>query len=273
MNMSLSYFIIPILLLGSASSLSIQSPTNEVISRRKAFVTGAATFVAATSATFVPKNNIAQAVDVDVPDDDPSFPQERTNLLKKVSQRASDEEVAEAISKLELLDPSRGTAATSEQLGGQWELIYSVNAEAFSPLLNLPKPIRPTSQQLIGDAATPVVGEGRIAQLLNFPILPLSFILSSGAVPYEKDSSVLEIFPPFRFDVKFGGARKQVVESGSDADFRALNSRTEEAQAAGRNLYKQRYLETTGRKGDIRISEVIAGDPVLVGEVFIHRRI
>jgi hypothetical protein len=61
-----------------------------------------------------------------------------------------------------------------------------------------------------------------------------------------------------------GGAKKQVVEAGSDAGFRALNARTEEAQAAGRNLYKQRYLENTGTKGDLRISEVIAGDPVLI---------
>lgn len=63
------------------------------------------------------------------------------------------------------------------------------------------------------------------------------------------------------------------MNAGSDKDFRALNARTEEAQVAGRNMYKQRYLDTSGEKGDLRISEVISGDPVLVGNIFIHRRI
>ncbi len=259
-----------VLFLCSWQACSLSQPSSPTVSRRDALLTGASL----TAAIFTPipdsSNGWAETINDNA---DADIPQDRSDLLKLISQKAKDDEIAQAIAKLEKLDPSKGAAATSELLGGEWELIYSVNAEAFSPLLNLPKPIRPSSFQLIGDSAAPVVGKGRIAQLLNFPILPLSLILSSGAVPYEKDSSVLEIFPPFRLEAKIGSSKVKIVESGSDAEFRALNARSEEAQAAGRNLYKQRYLETSGRKGDLRISEVIAGDPVLVGEVFIHRRL
>lgn len=176
--------------------------------------------------------------------------------------------------RLEKLDPSGGKAATSAELGGTWELIYSVNAEAFSPLLNLPQPIRPTSLQLLGKDAAQSVGEGRVAQVLNFPVVPLSLVLSSGAVPVSSDPSTLEIFPPFRLEAVVAKSNRfQFLESGSDAGFRSMNGRDDEAQAAGRNLYKQRYLETSGKKGDLRISEIVAGDPVIVGQIFIHRRI
>jgi hypothetical protein len=217
-------------------------------------------------------------------------PSERQALLKAIASKASDTVVADLIAQLEPLDPSKGNGAAAPELGGTWELIYSVNAEAFSPLLNLPKPIRPTSLQLLGDDAAREVGDGRVAQVLNFPIVPLSLMLSSGAVPVKDKLTTLEIFPPFRLEVVWGddslrragrfakgatagGIRKQLVEAGSDSDFRALNARDEEAQAAGRNMYKQRYLEVTGQPGDLRISEVIAGDPVIVGEVFVHRRV
>ena len=187
--------------------------------------------------------------------------------------KETDEEIQIAMAKLENIDPSQGKAATSGQLGGTWELIYSLNAEAFSPLLNLPKPIRPTSLQLLGDDAAKVVGSGRVAQILNFPIIPLSLILSSGVVPVTSDSTMLEIFPPFRLEAKLGEIKAQLVESKSDSDFRALNARDDEAQAAGRNMYKQRYLDISGRKGDLRISEVTSGDPVIVGAIFVHQRI
>lgn len=261
-------------LLSLANGMVMRTPKKTDFSRREALVTGLST-IAATNSLSTVYPQPSNAIEVDFSSEELlKGPPERISLLKKLSSSSSsDEDVANAIAALEKLDPSNGKAAVSENLGGTWELIYSVNAEAFSPLLNLPKPIRPSSFQLVGDDAEPVVGSGRIAQVLNFPIIPLSFILSSGTLPVDSDPSNLEIFPPFRFDVKLGGLKKQVLESGSDAGFRAVNGRTEEAQAAGRNIYKQRYLETSGKKGDLRISEVIAGDPVLVGVVFIHRRI
>ena len=218
-------------------------------------------------------------------------PPERQALLRALASKASDEEVKRLIAELEPLDPSKSNSATSPELDGTWELIYSVGAEAFSPLLQLPSPIRPSSLQLIGADSAREVGEGRVAQVLNFPIVPLSFLLSSGLVPAASGGgNVLEIQPPFRFEavwddatlrrpgrlsrgVAKGGARWKLVDSGSDADFRALNARDEDAQAAGRNMYKQRYLDITGDPGDLRVSEIISGDPVIVGAVFIHRRL
>ena len=64
-----------------------------------------------------------------------------------------------------------------------------------------------------------------------------------------------------------------LVDAGSDAEFRALNARDEAAQAAPRNRYEQVYLEVGGAKGDLRISEVVSGDPVIVGSRFVHQRL
>uniref|UniRef100_A0A7S3V5R6 Plastid lipid-associated protein/fibrillin conserved domain-containing protein n=1 Tax=Chaetoceros debilis TaxID=122233 RepID=A0A7S3V5R6_9STRA len=259
-------------------SLGLEMPRNS-ISRREVFVKGAGVTTAAVATAFLPQQNaFANNNFIDESSEVTSSP-ERNALLQKIVSKASDDEVELAIKNLERLDPSKGNAASVDELGGRWELIYSVNAEAFSPLLNLPEPIRPRSLQLIGEDAASVVGDGRIAQVLNFPIIPLTFLLSSGAVPLadpdlsNKDTSNLEIFPPFRFEIQLGSARVQVVEAGSDAEFRALNARDEDAQKAGRNIYKQRYLDMTGKKGDLRISEVTSGDPVIVGEVFVHRRL
>ena len=88
------------------------------------------------------------------------------------------------------------------------------------------------------------------------------------------DARVLEIAPPFRLAVVVGGrARATLVDAGSDADFRKLNNRDAEAQAAPRNRYAQLYLETTGAPGDLRISRVTAGDPAIVGSTFVHERL
>ena len=164
-----------------------------------------------------------------------------------------------------------------ESLEGEWELIWSYKAEAFSPLLRLPKPLRPDSFQYFGKAAASEVGEGRIAQGLTGGVLGRNqFWLSSGALPYDADPSVLEIQPPFRFQVggRYGtGKPKQTwVEAGSDADFRAVNARSQEAQLAEKNKYQQMYLENEGA-GSLRISEVIAGDPVIVGSLYVHRKL
>ena len=87
------------------------------------------------------------------------------------------------------------------------------------------------------------------------------------------DPAVLEIFPPFRFEL--GSSAPQapkwaIVEAGSDAEFRALNARSAEAQMAPKNRYLQQYLESTG-PGSLRISRIISGDPVIVGAVFVHQ--
>ena len=203
---------------------------------------------------------------------------ERAALLSAISSGASDSVVLSKIDALVLLDPAKGRgAAEKDDLAGEWELIWSYGAEAFSPLLTLPRPFRPDSYQYLGPIATDEVGEGRVAQGLVGGVLgPLQLWLSSGAVVSGDDPSVLDIKPPFRLQA--GGragsavAKRTIVEAGTDAEFRKANVRTDEAQRAPPNKYKQTYLEGGG-KGALRISTVTEGDPVIVGEIFVHRKL
>ena len=100
--------------------------------------------------------------------------------------------------------------------------------------------------------------------------------LSSGAVSQEGNPSTLEIFPPFRFQLGelpgSTGTKRTIVESQSDADFRAANARTTEAQLAPKNEYEQLYIDNFGR-GSLRVSVVAEGDPVIVGDTFVHQKL
>jgi len=201
----------------------------------------------------------------------------RNNLLQSI-QSKNEAEVLAAIDILVPLDPSEHKGATmTKDLDGEWELIWSAKAEAFSFLLKLPKPFKPDSFQYLGSAAAQEVGPDRVAQGLSGGVLgPAQLWLSSGVRPSGDDASILEILPPFRFEVggRYGsGAPKTLlVEAGSDAEFRKVNLRTTEAQEAPKNSYKQLYLEREG-KGSLRISIITEGDPVIVGAVFIHRKL
>lgn len=204
---------------------------------------------------------------------DSSDSSERQTLLNLIAADAAESDVLSAITALQPLDPTSGKAALSDALDGRWELLWSAGAQNFSPLLGLPKPIRPRSIQLLGEAASAQVGAGRVGNILELP-LGVSFLLSSDVGPLDGEPATLEIRPPFRFEVAGpGGARTQLVEAGSDAEFRALNARDSDAQAAPKNRYVQTYLEMSGRPGDLRISTVASGDPVIVGSVFVHRRL
>eukprot|EP00967_Tisochrysis_lutea_P083450 scaffold115985_cov35-Tisochrysis_lutea.AAC.1 len=187
------------------------------------------------------------------PDQDP-----RAALLALLATSPPNDDVAvaAAVEQLTPLDPSRGRGATSAALAGRWQLLWSGHADAFSPLLNLPRPIRPESLQLLGSAAEAAgCGEGRIAQLLDFPVPLLPVVrLSSSARPDPADGRTLEIFPPFRLELLPGtsggsGDGRMLVEAGSDAEFRALNARTAQAQVAPRNRYEISYLEESGSPG------------------------
>jgi hypothetical protein len=177
-------------------------------------------------------------------------------VLLATSPANDDPAVAAAVEKLVPLDPSRGAAATSAALGGRWRLVWSANADAFSPLLDLPPQLRPESLQLLGSTAEAAgCGAGRIAQVLDFPLPFLPVLrLSSSARPDPDDARTLEILPPFRLETLPGdsggsGGGRTLAESGSDAGFRAMNARTAEAQAAPRNRYEISYLEESGRPG------------------------
>ncbi|CAM9225709.1 unnamed protein product, partial [Heterosigma akashiwo] len=204
---------------------------------------------------------------------------DRNTLLAAISRNADERTILGVIENLAAKDPSGGKgAASSDLLDGEWKLLWSAKAEAFSPLLKLPPPFRPSSFQYLGSAAEREVGSGRVAQGLNGGILgPNNQIwLSSGVKPSTDDGSILDILPPFRLQI--GGVpgsekpKRTLVDSSSDADFRAnaINSRTVEAQNAPANKYKQLYVESG--PGALRISTVVSGDPVIVGAVFVHQK-
>lgn len=201
---------------------------------------------------------------------------ERAALLAAIAAKAPDAAVLAKIDALVPFDPSKGRgAAESDALAGEWELIWSFGAEGFSPLLTLPRPFRPDSYQYLGPIADEEVGAGRIAQGLVGGVLgPIQLWLSSGAV-LDADPAILGIRPPFRLQAGgragSGVAKKMLVEGGSDAEFRKANVRTSKAQAAPPNKYKQTYLE--GGANALRISTVTEGDPVIVGEIFVHRKL
>lgn len=206
----------------------------------------------------------------------------RDDLLLAIQNQRPESEILDIIARLP--DPSGGRAASADyapNLDGAWKLVWSAKADAFSPLLKLPQPLRPESYQYLGTAAAKEVGEGRLAQGLTGGILgrDRQLWLSSGATTLEDatdGAATLVIQPPFR--LQLGGPygsnqpKQMLVEAGSDADFRKLNARTPEAQLAGKNLYKQLYLETKGA-GSLRISTITAGDPVIVGAIFVHEKL
>mmetsp|Transcript_23683 Transcript_23683/g.45078 ORF Transcript_23683/g.45078 Transcript_23683/m.45078 type:complete len:345 (+) Transcript_23683:373-1407(+) len=225
----------------------------------------------------------------------PSIP-ERDALLQAIVQTKSssnnnnndNDAILRAIEKLIPLSPLNGNSEKKKYdaaLDGEWKLIW-YSSSNFSPLLKLPSPFRPDSYQYFGAIAAAEVGEGRVAQGLSGGVLSAlgpdaELWLSSGAVGREGDPSTLEIYPPFRFQLGASpddrGESKQrskrtVVEADSDAEFRKANARSAEAQAAPKNAYEQLYLEDGGR-GSVRVSVIASGDPVIVGEMFVHQKL
>ena len=221
---------------------------------------------------------------------------ERDALLNAITNKESDDIVLAAIEKLIPLSPLNGDSerlselkadlkavnkvAYSSALDGEWKLLW-YNKSDFSPLLKLPYPLRPDSYQYFGKSAEKEVGEGRVAQglvggVLNILGKDTELWLSSGAIAEENHPSTLGIYPPFRFELgQLPGSTKPkrgIVESQSDAEFRAANARTEEAQQAPKNEYEQLYLESFG-SGSLRISVVASGDPVIVGDMFVHQKL
>mmetsp|Transcript_15652 Transcript_15652/g.25731 ORF Transcript_15652/g.25731 Transcript_15652/m.25731 type:complete len:348 (+) Transcript_15652:169-1212(+) len=212
-----------------------------------------------------------------------SIPQQRNELLQAIANKSSDEVVAQAIQNLIPLNPLKSSSPSeySSALDGEWKLLW-YNKSDFSPLLKLPSPLRPDSYQYFGKIAEQEVGEGRVAQGLVGGVVALSggpkkeLWLSSGALASKDDPSVLEIYPPFRFQLGetpgSNSAKSTIVESESDADFRAANARTVEAQQAPKNEYEQVYLENYG-SGSLRVSVITKGDPVIVGDMFVHQKV
>ena len=264
--------------------------TPPIISRRCLF-SQAVSLTMASSSLMLTAPSTASAKVVATPIESTStmstFP-EREALLQAIANKSSDPIIVQAINQLIPLSPLKGTSNTEKSayasaLDGTWKLLW-YNKSDFSPFLKLPSPLRPASYQYFGSIAEQEVGAGRVAQGLVGGIV--SFLgggsdselwLSSGAVPKENHPSILEIYPPFRFQLgkvpgSRGGEKRTIVESQSDAEFRAANGRSTEAQLAPKNEYEQLYLENNG-VGSIRVSVLIKGDPVIVGEMFVHQKV
>ena len=207
---------------------------------------------------------------------------ERNALLQAIASKSSDEVIEQAIQNLIPLNPLKSSSPANYKtaLDGEWKLLW-YNKSDFSPLLKLPSPLRPDSYQYFGTIAEQEVGEGRVAQGLIGGVVSLAggqqkeLWLSSGAIPSENDPSVLEIYPPFRFQLGetpgSSSTKQTIVESQSDAEFRAANARSTEAQLAPKNEYEQIYLENIG-SGSLRVSVITKGDPVIVGDMFVHQK-
>jgi hypothetical protein len=261
--------------LEQGSKCSSNSIARRDLFRKSLSVAFGGAIATATVGTLTRQPSLAAVID---------FP-ERQSLFKAINSGANDATVLQCLDDLLLLRTSNDKATLSpdvvtttstskpllDRLDGRWKLIWSFN-DQVSPLLKLPRPFKPTSYQYAGSAAAPIVGEGRIAQMLTDGVLGTSKAwLSSGIVVRDEHESMLEIRPPFRLELETNSQqpRKVLVDAGSDADFRAVNARTADAQRAPPNLYQQVYVEDDG-PGSLRVSKIVDGDPVIVGATLIH---
>lgn len=260
-------------------------------SRRRLLDRALASAFAASAAAAAGAPSVASAKVVAIPSDaverttsaSSTTTPERDALLRAIAGESSNDVVLRAIDRLVPLSPLKGSDDASSYaaaLDGEWKLVW-YSTSNFSPLLKLPSPFRPDSYQYFGSAAEKEVGEGRVAQGLVGGILTAlgsdsELWLSSGAVSQPGRPSTLEIYPPFRFQVgQTPGSstpKRTIVDADSDAEFRKANARSTEAQLAPKNEYEQLYLEDYGA-GSLRVSVIASGDPVIVGEMFVHQKL
>lgn len=207
----------------------------------------------------------------------------RTAVLRAIERGNGAEEVEALVEKLvETGDPSGGKAASTVDgtLAGEWRLLWASGAAEPQRIQAALGPIAPTSSQLIGAPAASLAQRGKVGacQVLTFFGGGVRVVLAAGAVPTPSGAKdTLEIQPPFSLDLLVGGRKLAGAEFSSDADFRTngvtpFNKRDEEAIAAPRNQYTQLFVENSGQPGDVRVSRVTAGDPVVVGTTYVHVR-
>ena len=105
----------------------------------------------------------------------PTATEDRETLFQAIRSSRTDDEVLQAIQQLDSAQPTpRSTPSTStleNDLDGEWKLLWSIGAESFSPLLQLPKPLKPESYQYFGRSAALEVGDNRVVQGLTGGIL------------------------------------------------------------------------------------------------------
>lgn len=186
----------------------------------------------------------------------------RSALLEAIKQKKSDDEVERLIRELSQQNPTKAPAR-SDKLKGKWRLLWaSANSEVANATRRNPLPSY--SEQLIG-----VPGgekDNRAANVINIGKGAVQVYLSSNAVPDEESDDTILIGPPFYLEVKLGGFALPIQNTQKEGERKSL-------LGAEQNYYKQLYMESSGRPGDLRLSEVTKGDPSAKGSIFVHERI
>ena len=71
----------------------------------------------------------------------------------------------------------------------------------------------------------------------------------------------------FRLELLLGNSSIPLqAEETTESDTSAILGNQE-------SIFSQLYLESTGSPGDLRVSRVTAGDPVVLGSTFVHIRV
>ena len=75
--------------------------------------------------------------------------------IERIAASGAPPSIAAAVKRaIERIAASGAPSSTSDAaLGGTWRLLWSARSSKFSPLLGLPKPLRPESQQQFGAVA------------------------------------------------------------------------------------------------------------------------
>lgn len=193
----------------------------------------------------------------------------RQQLLDCIAAGGDFEEVESAIELLLPFNPvpdpvERGT------LQGNWKLLWSSQtAEVTKATKNLPLPF--TSMQLIGPKGGEGepggnLPEGRAANIIKVLGGAVTLKLSSAAVPSESEKDAVIIGPPFRLELLLGGKSIPLqAEETTESD-------TSSILGNQLNTFSQLYVEGSGQPGDLRVSKVTKGDPVVINSTFVHVR-
>ena len=97
-------------------------------------------------------------------------------------------------------------------------------------------------------------------------------MLNSKSSLIFKYSLSLHTGPPFIFELLVGKDVDKAfsIPLGSES---SVNSDESALLGSQLNTFTQLYLESSGQAGDIRVSKVTEGDPVVIGSTFVHVRL
>ncbi|KAK3247394.1 hypothetical protein CYMTET_43106 [Cymbomonas tetramitiformis] len=187
----------------------------------------------------------------------------RAQLIATIKGGGDSAQVQNAIDGLVPYNPTPDPAR-SPQLEGTWRLLWSSDtAEVTKATKDLPIPFQ--SIQLVGPRGG--MEAGRAANLVKVFGGFVTLKLSSSAVQDDTNSSAVIIGPPFRLELLVAGKSFPISKVES------TEAETTDLLGNQLNEFSQLYLEDSGQPGDIRVSKVTAGDPVVLDSEFVHIRV